>query len=89
MRQILIDHARTRQAAKRGGHVVPLSLKEDLIGARAQDAGLLALDEALERLFEVDPRNVQASRFSCFCELLGRGWNHGMFTKWPDSSTSA
>src|SRR5229473_3142743 len=50
MRQILIDHARTRQAVKRGGHVVRLSLEEELIGSRGQDASLMALDEALNRL---------------------------------------
>ena len=44
MRQILIDHARTRHAGKRGGRVAHLSLEEDLIGSRGQDADLMALD---------------------------------------------
>jgi RNA polymerase sigma-70 factor (ECF subfamily) len=58
MRQILVDHARTRNAAKRGGHVVHLSLEEDLIGSRGQDADLMALDEALDRLAAVDLRKI-------------------------------
>jgi RNA polymerase sigma-70 factor (ECF subfamily) len=56
MRQILIDHARTRQAVKRGGHVVRLSLEEDLVVSHERDTDLLALDDALERLAAIDPR---------------------------------
>src|SRR5258707_9746915 len=37
MRQILIDHARTRQAVKRGGRSVHLSLEDDLIVSEKQD----------------------------------------------------
>jgi RNA polymerase sigma-70 factor (ECF subfamily) len=66
MRQILIDHARTRQAVKRGGHVVHLSLEEDLIGSRGQDADLMALDEALERLAAVDRRKTQVVEMRFF-----------------------
>jgi RNA polymerase sigma-70 factor (ECF subfamily) len=59
MRQILIDHARARQALKRGGRAVHLSLEEDLVLSPEQDAGLVALDEALERLAAIDPRKSQ------------------------------
>ena len=54
MRRILIDHARAQQADKRGGEFQKLSLDEniDVSGARADE--LVALDEALERLAELD-----------------------------------
>jgi RNA polymerase sigma factor (TIGR02999 family) len=59
MRQILIDHARTRQAVKRGGHAVHLSLEEDLVVSAARETDLVALDDALKRLAAVDPRQSQ------------------------------
>ncbi len=54
MRQILVDHARGRQAAKRGGGQMLLSVSAlDRIGAR-EDVNLVELDEALRRLETVD-----------------------------------
>ncbi|MFL6228568.1 MAG: sigma-70 family RNA polymerase sigma factor [Pyrinomonadaceae bacterium] len=55
MRRILVDHARSQQAEKRGGDVQKFSLDEniDVSGERASD--LVPLDEALERLAEIDP----------------------------------
>jgi RNA polymerase sigma factor (TIGR02999 family) len=56
MREILVDHARSRQAAKRGGGQYRLSLSEvDRIASRP-DVNLIALDEALGRLEAVDPQ---------------------------------
>jgi len=54
MRQIIVDHARSHQAAKRGGATPKLSLDEapELSDERA--AGFLALDEALTGLAAVD-----------------------------------
>lgn len=66
MRQILIDHFRTRQAVKRGGQLVRLSLEEDLIGSRDQDVDLMALDEALVRLDAVDRRKAQVVELRFF-----------------------
>ena len=66
MRQILIDHARTRQAVKRGGRFVHLSLEEDLVVSHDQDADLLALDEALERLAAIDPRKARVVELRFF-----------------------
>lgn len=55
MRNILIDHARQRQAAKRGGGQYRLSLGEaDRIGNQA-DVSLLALHDALEKLALLKP----------------------------------
>ena len=58
MRRILVDHARGRRAAKRGGGVRQLTLGEaDPAGASPNDDGVdvLALHEALERLAALDP----------------------------------
>jgi RNA polymerase sigma factor (TIGR02999 family) len=59
MRSILVDHARARCAAKRGGGAEPVTLAgiEDSAG-RAQDLDVLELDDALERLTELDPRKA-------------------------------
>ncbi|MHC5004000.1 MAG: sigma-70 family RNA polymerase sigma factor [Planctomycetota bacterium] len=56
MRQILVNHALKRGAAKRGGNRqrVPLAQAAEVFEARCTD--LVALDEALERLAAVDPR---------------------------------
>jgi RNA polymerase sigma factor (TIGR02999 family) len=59
MRRILIDHARARLSAKRGGEQNPISL-EDADNLRTDTPrGLLAVDEALKRLETLDPRQEQ------------------------------
>jgi RNA polymerase sigma factor (TIGR02999 family) len=57
MRRILVDHARARLAAKRGGGVVPITLAGAERGGPqdTDDVDLLALHEALERLAVLDP----------------------------------
>jgi RNA polymerase sigma-70 factor (ECF subfamily) len=66
MRQILIDHARTRQAVKRGGRFEHLCLDGDLIVSPQRDADLVALDEALERLTAIDPRKARVVEMRFF-----------------------
>lgn len=59
MRHILIDYARARLSAKRGGAAIRVPLREDLTLADGDDSGgidLLALDEALVELAEHDER---------------------------------
>jgi RNA polymerase sigma factor (TIGR02999 family) len=56
IRRILVDHARNRHYAKRGGGAVEIPLDEALIGARTRGVEVLALDEALTSLAKVDPR---------------------------------
>ena len=55
MRQILVDYARARQRLKRGGDRKQISLTSAEI-AQGQAADLLALNDALETLAEVDPQ---------------------------------
>ena len=66
MREILIDHARNRQAAKRRSHFVLLNLNEELVVSRERDADLVALDEALERLAALDPRKARVVEMRFF-----------------------
>jgi RNA polymerase sigma factor (TIGR02999 family) len=58
MRRVLVDHARGRLAAKRGGKTRPLSLSDADAAAvpdTQHDVDVLALHEALERLAALDP----------------------------------
>jgi RNA polymerase sigma factor (TIGR02999 family) len=59
MRRILVDHARARLRDKRGGDAVRVSLDEGQGLSIQKDADVLALDDALERLAEVDPRQAE------------------------------
>jgi RNA polymerase sigma factor (TIGR02999 family) len=58
MRQILIDHARKAVAAKRGGRAVTVSLEESEVASPESTAGidLIALDDAMNQLAVLDPR---------------------------------
>jgi RNA polymerase sigma factor (TIGR02999 family) len=56
IRRILVDHARNRRYAKRGGGAAQIPLDEALIAARTRGAEVLDLDEALTLLSKVDPR---------------------------------
>lgn len=59
MRRILVDYARSRNYAKRGGGGVQISLDEALIVSEARSAEVVSVHEALERLAEFDPRKSQ------------------------------
>lgn len=56
MRQIIVDHARSRTAAKRGGGQARLSLDETDIAVEEQSHTILLLDTALDRLADLDQR---------------------------------
>ena len=56
MRHILVDHARSQQTRKRGGHAHRLSLDEAVSFFAERDVNLVALDEALTRLAVLDPQ---------------------------------
>jgi RNA polymerase sigma factor (TIGR02999 family) len=66
MREILIDHARARGSAKRGGNQVMIELDENLAAHASPEANLLELDDALKRLAEIDPRKGQVVELRFF-----------------------
>jgi RNA polymerase sigma-70 factor, ECF subfamily len=80
MRRVLVDHARTRHALKRGGARVQITLSDvDRERAASDDSGtreaavhaidLLALDEALRRLAALDPRKARLVELRYFAGL--------------------
>jgi RNA polymerase sigma-70 factor, ECF subfamily len=70
MREILIDHARRRNRAKRGGSSIAVPLDEGLaVAVGKPDMDLLALDEALTRLAGMDARQAQIVELRCFSGL--------------------
>lgn len=66
MRRILVDHARQHSAEKRGGRLLRVSLDEESARVEARALDLLALDAALERLAEKDPRKARMIEFRFF-----------------------
>jgi len=56
MRRILVDHARRRRVAKRGGNALHVALDDALLTAQARGIEVLALDEALDALARIDRR---------------------------------
>jgi RNA polymerase sigma factor (TIGR02999 family) len=59
MRQVLVDYARKRRYAKRGGDARRVSLDEAMIASEERAADVVALDDALKSLAEIDPRQSQ------------------------------
>lgn len=59
MRRLLIDHARARRAARRGGGVAAAELTDALAISDSQADALTDLDDALQRLEQVDPRQSE------------------------------
>lgn len=59
MRQILVDHARMRSAAKRGGGTFTLQLEDDAVGADGTNLDLISLDKAMTQLASLDARQSQ------------------------------
>jgi RNA polymerase sigma factor (TIGR02999 family) len=68
MRRILVDHARRRKAAKRGGARAPSPL-DDAVLAVAHHADLMELDAALDNLERVDPRGAKVVELRFFAGL--------------------
>lgn len=89
MRQILVEHARARNAQKRGGTRRMVALDEGMAAGEPREVELVALDAALDRLKQVDPGHAQIVELRFFggltneeaAEALGvstatvkRGW---------------
>src|SRR2546427_4266302 len=66
MRRILVDHARKRKYAKRGGEAQQVAFDEAMIVSREPGADLIALDDALEKLAAIDPRKSKVVELRFF-----------------------
>ena len=66
MRRILVDSARARRNQKRGGDVVRIALDVDLIPASHTSPDLIALDDALTALAQLDSRRSQVIELRFF-----------------------
>ena len=69
MRRILVDHARARGRAKRGGQRVKLSLSVATLGANEDADQVIALEEALQQLEQQDARAAQVVALRYFAGL--------------------
>jgi RNA polymerase sigma factor (TIGR02999 family) len=69
MRQILVDHARAHRASKRGGNVYKVSLDEAEGQPQATDLDIVALDDALKNLAEMDPQQSKVVELKFFAGL--------------------
>lgn len=69
MRSILVDHARAQRTTKRGGGALRVAL-EEAIGEADSGGGdidtFLAIDEALQRLQDLDPRQCRVAELKLF-----------------------
>jgi RNA polymerase sigma factor (TIGR02999 family) len=77
MRQILVDYARRHRAVKRGAGADALSLDDTILVSQGQDGDfdVIALDDALKTLAQIDPRKAQVVelRFLWRPEFRGDG----------------
>lgn len=71
MRRILVDHARSKQAVKRGGQAQRIPL-EDYQGAESPDVDLIDLEEALSRLSSINPQLGRIVELRAFAGLKQR-----------------
>lgn len=70
MRRLLVDHARGRKTAKRGGDQPVLSLDDSLrLPQNEKNPDLIALDEALQTLARLDPRQARIVEMRYFTGL--------------------
>jgi RNA polymerase sigma-70 factor (ECF subfamily) len=69
MRRILVDYAKGRQAAKRGSGAPRVPLDETIAVPEMRGLDVVALDEALSRLAEVDPRQGRIVEMRFFMGL--------------------
>ena len=66
MRRVLVDHARARRAAKRGGDAHPVTLEETIAWSPARAPDVLEVDEVLSRLSEFDERKAKVIELRYF-----------------------
>ena len=66
MRRLLVNHANSRAAQKRGGDALRVTLNDAAVGAQEADEEVLALDEALKQLADNDARKADVLELHYF-----------------------
>ena len=66
MRQILVERARARHAAKRGGHRHQVTLEEGSLASEAPGVDVLAVDSAIDKLAALDPEQARVVELRYF-----------------------
>ena len=66
MRRILVDYARNRQFAKRGGKGLQVSLDVELVATKQRSADVVSLDDALNELATIDERKGRVVELKFF-----------------------
>lgn len=69
MRRVLVDHARARDSKKRGDGKRPIALPEDALAAPQKEVDLLALDESLQRLAQIDAESASVVEMRFFAGM--------------------
>ena len=69
MRRILVDHARRKKRAKRGGSDIKISLDDATVAVQGQDLDVVAVDEALTRLAKIDEQQSRVVELRFFSGL--------------------
>lgn len=70
MRRVLVDHARAKQAEKRGGDLKPVTLDDQLgVAANGRPVDLLEMDQALDRLRAINERALRVVELRYFTGL--------------------
>jgi RNA polymerase sigma factor (TIGR02999 family) len=101
IRRILVDHARQRDRAKRGGGAPKATLAEAVDLAAARPPDLVALDDALSTLASLDPRRAAvvelrffggltieetAAQLGISCETVSREWRRAKAWLYEETS---
>lgn len=66
IRRLLVDHARSRRCAKRGGDAPRVPLDEVILATQARGIEVLALDKALDSLAKIDARKTRVIELRYF-----------------------
>jgi RNA polymerase sigma-70 factor, ECF subfamily len=69
MRRVLVDHAKAHNAVKRGGELQRVEFDEGVAFSNERSIEVLAVDEALTRLGEVNPRQAKVVELRYFAGL--------------------
>lgn len=69
MRRILVDHARAKKAAKRGGAQARADLDPDVLAGRSADTDVMAIDIVLAEFAAVDPQAAELVQLRYFVGL--------------------